>query len=135
MPPTEVCGLPLRRQPGREQTPVPVAGDDAPAIRDSFSARSWPSGHARDRPSALKPGGDAEDLGARPVTEAPGRKGERSQVRLQVARRQVDDQPPDLALVHRRQLGGDDPDMPACRDRVRGVNLRKQRVAKLPKFR
>jgi hypothetical protein len=26
-----------------------------------------------------------------------------------VARRQVDNQPPDLALVHRRQLGGDDP--------------------------
>jgi hypothetical protein len=33
-------------------------------------------------------------------------------VRLQVARWQVDDHPPAPTLVHRRQLRGDDRDMP-----------------------
>jgi hypothetical protein len=42
------------------------------------------------------------------VAETPGRKGDRGQMRLQMARRQVDDQPADMALVHRRQL---------CRDK------------------
>jgi hypothetical protein len=84
--------------------------------RESLSARSWPPGHACDRRSPLRPGGDTEDLSGGPVTEAPGRKGDRSQVRLQVTRRQVDDQPADLALVHCCQLCGDDPDMPVCRE-------------------
>jgi len=75
------CGLPLRREPGREQLPVPVAGDDAPAV-------------ARQLVGEVLRVTDAEDLGARPVTETPRRKGDRGQVRLQVARRQVDDQPP-----------------------------------------
>ena len=74
------CGLPLRREPGREEMPVPVAGDDALAI-------------ARQLVGEVLGIADAEDLRARPVTKAPGRKGDRSQVRLQVTRRQVDDQP------------------------------------------
>ena len=111
------CRLPLRREPGREQMPVPVAGDDAPAI-------------ARQLVGEVLGIADAEDLGARPVTEAPGRKGDRGQVRLQVARRQVDDQPPDLALVHRRQLCGDDPDMPARREIGARVELVKAKLGK-----
>jgi hypothetical protein len=31
--------------------------------------------------------------------------------------RLIDDQPPDLALVHCHQPGGHDPDMPVCRER------------------
>jgi hypothetical protein len=42
---------------------------------------------------------DAEDLHAGLTPEAPGRKRDRSQQRFQVARRQVDDQPPDLAVA------------------------------------
>ena len=68
------CGLPLRRQLGREQTPVPVAGDDALAI-------------ARQLVGEVLGIADAEDLRAWAVTEALGRKGDRGQVRLQVARR------------------------------------------------
>ena len=75
------CGLALRREPGREEMPVPVAGDNAPAV-------------ARELVGEVLGVADAEDLGTRPVTEAPGREGDRRQVRLQVARRQVDDQPP-----------------------------------------
>ena len=41
---------------------------------------------------------DAEDLRRRIVPETPGRKGDRGQQGFQMARRQVDDQPPDLAL-------------------------------------
>jgi hypothetical protein len=61
------CGLPLRREPGREQTPVPVAGDDAPAV-------------ARELVGEVLGIADAEDLRTRPVTEAPGRKGDRGQM-------------------------------------------------------
>jgi len=88
------CGLPLRREPGWEEVPVPVAGNDAPAI-------------ARELVGEVLGIADAEDLGARPMTETPGRKGDRSQVRLQVARRQVDDQPPRyLSMLKSLAQGG-----------------------------
>ena len=74
------CGLPLRREPGGEELPVPAAGDNVPAVARQFVGEVL--GIA-----------DAEDLGARPVPQAPGRKGDRGQARLQVTRRQVDDQP------------------------------------------
>src|SRR5208282_3641318 len=64
--------LTLRREPGREQPPVPVAGDDAAAIAREFVGEVL--GIA-----------DAEDLQARVMAETPGRKGDRGQVRLQVA--------------------------------------------------
>jgi hypothetical protein len=40
---------------------------------------------------------DAEDLRTRLVAEAPGRKRDRGQMRLQTARREANDQPPDAA--------------------------------------
>ena len=70
-----------QRKARREDALVPVAGDNPPAV-------------ARQLVGEVLGIADAEDLGTRPVTEAPGRKGDRRQVRLQVARRQVDDQPP-----------------------------------------
>ncbi len=81
--------LPLRREASREDLPIPVAGDDAPAIPRQLVCEVL--GIA-----------DAEDLRARLVPETPGRKGDRGQQRLQVARRQVDDQPPDLAVARAR---------------------------------
>jgi hypothetical protein len=73
--------LPLRRQPRREDLPVPVAGDDPPAIARQFVGE-------------LLGVADAEDLRARIAAETPGRKGDRGQMRFQMARRQIDDQPP-----------------------------------------
>ena len=46
---------------------------------------------------------DAEDLPREIMPEAPGREGDRSQQRLQVARRQVDYQPADIASAHGRR--------------------------------
>jgi hypothetical protein len=100
--------------------------------RASLSARSWPPGYPSDRPSLLKPGGDAEDLRARLTPEAPRRKCHRSQERLQVARRHIDDQPPELALTQRRQF----PTVSICqliRSAPRGLSWRKSRCAKLTK--
>jgi hypothetical protein len=59
---------------------------------------------------------DAEDLHARIVPEVPGREGDRGQVQLQMAQRQANDRLPDMALVHRAQLCGDAPVMPARRE-------------------
>src|SRR4051794_3037743 len=42
-----------------------------------------------------------------------------------MARRQVDDQPPELAFAHRRQLGGDDLEMPVYRQARLRVELLK----------
>jgi hypothetical protein len=70
----------LRRQAGREEPLVPVAGDDAAAVARQFVGEVL--GIA-----------DAQDLGARVVPETPGRKRDRGQQRLQMARRQADDQP------------------------------------------
>ena len=76
-------GLMARRQAGREEALVPVAGEDAPAI-------------ARELVGEVLGVADAEDLRTRLVAEAPGREGDRGEVRLQTARRQADDQPPDI---------------------------------------
>jgi hypothetical protein len=41
-----------------------------------------------------------------------------------VAQRQVDDQPPDLALAHGHKLGGDDLDVPVWQERRLRVQVR-----------
>ena len=99
-----------RREPGREEPLVPVAGDDAPAVARQFVGEVL--GVA-----------DAEDLRARVVPETPGRKGDRGQVRLQMARRHADDQPADPAFAHRRELRRDQLDMPVHRERGARVEL------------
>ena len=78
-PPTEVATrlpclefghrLPLRREAGREEPAIPVAGDDPPAI-------------ARQLVGEVLRITDAQELGARVVAEAPGRKADRGQVPL-----------------------------------------------------
>jgi hypothetical protein len=74
---------------------------------------------------------DAEDLQLGYVPKTPGRKSYRGQVRLQVARRHVDDQPPDMAGADRRQFrgDGDDLEMPAQRNGGAQVGLAGSRSA------
>jgi hypothetical protein len=48
------------------------------------------------------------------VPQTPGRERDRGHQRFEVARRQVDDQPPDLALAHGRQIGRDELEMPTA---------------------
>jgi hypothetical protein len=91
--------LAIGGEPGREDPPVPGAGHDAPAIAGELVGKVL--GIA-----------DTEELGRGIVAQAPGRKRDRGQQRLQMARRQVDDQAPDLALAYRGKLGGDDLDVP-----------------------
>ena len=86
-----VCEAVPRRQPGREEPLVPLAHHDAAAVARQFVGEIL--GIA-----------DAEDLRARLMPEAPGRKRDRSQMRLQVPRRHVDDQPADPAFAHCRQF-------------------------------
>ena len=81
-----------RREPRRKEPLVPVAGDDAPAIARQFVGE------------VLGITG-ADDLHARVVPKTPGRKGDRRQVRLQMAWRHADDQPPGPAFAHRRLPG------------------------------
>src|SRR5208283_1882337 len=107
--------LALRRQSRREQLPVPVAGDDAPAVARQFVGE-------------LLGIADAEDLRARISAETPRGEGDRGQVRLQMARRQVDDQPADPAFED-RQFRGDDLEMPA----ERTPNLRVQLAKSTPR--
>jgi len=78
-----------------------VGGDDPPAVATICRRGPGPPGYARDRPSPLKPEGDAQDLRARVVAQGPGRKDDRGQMRLQVAQRRADDHPPAPALAHR----------------------------------
>ena len=80
------CGLPLRREPGGEELPVPAAGDNVPAVARQFVGE------------VLRVA-DTEELGARVVAEAPGRKADRAQMRLQVARRHVDDWAYPIVLI------------------------------------
>src|SRR5271166_1532152 len=105
-------GLALRGKPGREGPLVPFARDDTPAI-------------ARELVGEILRVADAEDLRAGPTPEAPRRKRDRAQQRLQVARRHIDDQPPDLTLVDRGQLCGHDLDVPVHRERHERVELAK----------
>ena len=53
---------------------------------------------------------DAEDLGRGVVTETPGGKRDGGHQGFQMAGRQVDDQPPDLAFLHGGQLRRNDLD-------------------------
>ena len=109
----------MRRQPGRrKQLPVPVAGNDAPAIARQFVGE------------VLRVAG-AEELGARVVTQAPGRKRDRRHMRLQMARRHADHQPADAALAHRRELAGHDLDMPGHRQAGARVELVEWRSASM----
>ena len=89
-----------RREPGREAPLVPVTGDDAPAVARQFVGE-------------LLRIADAEDLRARIAAQTPRREGDRRQVRLQMARRQVDDQPADLTFKQCGQFRGDNLKMPA----------------------
>jgi hypothetical protein len=76
----------LRREAGRQDLSIPVAGEDAPVVTRQLFDEAPPGGHACDGPSPLKPGGDAKDRDAGVVPEASRRKGDRRQVQLQVAR-------------------------------------------------
>jgi hypothetical protein len=113
-PPTEVASrhpwavvsnsdTACHREAGGKGLPVPVAGEDKPAVARQFVGE------------VLRVAG-AVDLHARVVPETPGRKGDRGQVRLEVARRHADDQPADPARAHRRQFRGDQLVMPARRE-------------------
>jgi hypothetical protein len=102
--------LPLRRKTSGKELPVPGASDNLPAI-------------AREFVGEVLRIADAEDLQAGFEPETSGRKSDRSQVRLQVARRHVDDQPPDTAVAHRRQFRGDELVMPARREEGARVEL------------
>ena len=62
-------GLPLRREPRRENPLVPVTGDDAPAVARQFVGE-------------LLRIADAEDLRAWIAAQTPSREGDRRQVRL-----------------------------------------------------
>ena len=94
--------LAVRRQAGRKDLPIPRAHHDAAAIAGELVGEIL--GIA-----------DAQDLRRRVVPETPGREGDRGHQGFEMARWQVDDQPPDLALAHRGQLGGDDLEMPVHR--------------------
>jgi hypothetical protein len=112
----------LRREAGRrEELPVPAAGEDLPAIARQFVGE------------VLRIA-DAEDLRRRVVPEAPGRKRDRRQQRFQVPRRQVDDEPPDPAVAHCDELGGDDFDMPAHRKAGARVQLAETALRKADKI-
>ena len=100
----------LRREAGRENPAVPVAGDDVPAIARQFVGE-------------ILRIADAEDLRRGIVPQTPRREGDRGQQRFQVARRQVDDEAPDLAAAQCRQFRGDDFDMPAHREAGARVEL------------
>ena len=52
-----------------------------------------------------------------------------------MARRQVDDQSPDLAFPHRGQLGGDDLEMPVVSERRLRIELGKAALREKPEIR
>src|ERR1700730_16910556 len=122
-----------RCQARREEALVPVAGEEAPALARQLVGEVLAPGLRLRWTVAVKPGSDTDDLRTRLVAEAPGRKRDRGEVRLQMARRQADDQPPDPAGAHRRQFRGDQLDMPVHRQWVRGLSSRNARAAKLAK--
>ena len=88
---------------GRKDPPVPLARHDATAV-------------ARELVGEILGVADAEELRRRVAAQAPRWERDRGQQGFQMARRQVDDQPPDLALPHRSELGGDDFDVPVHRE-------------------
>ena len=102
--------LAVRRQAGREELTIPRAHHDAAAIAGELIGE-------------LLGIADAEDLRRGVVPETPGRKSDRGHQRFEVTRRQVDDQPPDPALPHGGQLGGDDLEVPVGRQAGLGVEV------------
>src|SRR5262249_14889338 len=68
------------------------------------------------------------------MPETPRRKGDRGEMRLQVARRQTDDQPAEMALAHRRQFCGDQLDVPVAGKGRARVELRKTAHGKAHKI-
>src|SRR3984893_5851182 len=85
--------LPLR-QPGREQRAIPAGRHDAPTV-------------ARELIGEVLAVARADDVRRRIMTKQPGGKGDRSTMRLEASRRQVDDETPDLPLAARFELGRD----------------------------
>ena len=96
--------LALCREANRKELPVPVADEKMPAIARQFVGE-------------ILRITDAKDLRARIVAETPRRKHHRSQVRLQVARRHIDDHPADPAAPHRLKLGRGHLEMPVQHER------------------
>src|SRR5215471_14061999 len=94
--------LTVRRQAAWKELPIPWAHHDAAAIAGELVGE-------------ILSVTDAEDLGCGVVLETPGREGDRGHLRFQMARRQVDNKPPDPAFPDRGQLGGDDFEMPVHR--------------------
>jgi len=77
---------------------------------------------------------DAEQPGARVVPQAPGRKADRGQMRLQVARRQIDDHAPAAAGADCLELCGEDVLVPAQRELAAGIELAKALLRKACKI-
>ena len=115
-------GLAMRSQAGREDPPIPRAHHDAAAIAGEL---------VREVPGIA----DAEDLRRRVVSQIPGRKGDRSQQRFEMARRQVDDQPPDLALADGGQLRRDHLEMPVHQERRLRVELAETALSEITEIR
>jgi hypothetical protein len=103
-------GLPVRGEARRKDLPIPRAHHDAAAIAGELVGEVL--GIA-----------DAKDLGRRIMPEAVRRERDGGHQRFQMTRRQVDDQPPDLALPHSGQLGRDHFDVPVHRERRLRVEL------------
>ena len=97
------CRVPLRREAGRQDLSIPVAGEDARVVARQLVGEVLPRGPRLRRTVALKTRGCRKESGCRDRARGTTPKGDRRQVRLQVARRPVD-HPPDAALAHRRQF-------------------------------
>src|ERR1700730_12727898 len=122
-----------RCQARREEALVPVAGEEAPALARQLVGEVLAPGLRLRWPVAVKPGSDTDDLRTRLVAEAPGRKRDRGEVRLQMARRQADDQPPDPAGEHRRGFAAMTSTCQFIANGARGLSSRNERAAKLAK--
>jgi hypothetical protein len=95
-------------QAGRKELAIPRAHHDATTIAGELVGEIL--GIA-----------DAQDLRRGIMPETPGRKRDRGHQGFKMERRQVNDQPPDLAVPHGGQLGGDDLEMPV--DRQLGLRV------------
>ena len=102
--------LAMRRQAGREKPPIPGAHHDRAAIAGELVGE-------------ILRITDAKDLCRRIEPQTPGREGDRGHQRFQVPRWQVDNQAPDPTLGNCRQLGGDDFEVPICRQAGLRVKL------------